>query len=264
MRSTRSRSIWLVVLLVAVIVPLNPLWSKPDPSDAKPSVYAPVADLAAQLDKFMKSLDSDLADPDKYGDDQQGRVGKDANTVAALALILGKHDKKNKYQATAPAVITAARQLGDNADDYKTARAELDSLKKALAAADAAAADAAAAPDADTLTWEPVADIVQLMKQVPVVNNSLRRGVTGRRFKRSLDKNAGYAATLAAIAQASMHDTDYCEDEDAERDWIRICAEMRDAAAAVNRAVRKGDQDTAKQGLARLVETCDACHEQFR
>ncbi len=252
---------WLAVVLVALAARNAAFLSAEDKGAAKsaepkPSSYAPIDDLAAQLDSFLESLESDLADPQGYGEYQQGRVAKDANTVAVLGLVIGKHDGKHKLQAAAPAVIKAARRLGDSADDYERAKAALEALKKAVAEPPAAAAEPPA--------WEPVADIQQLMQQVPVVNNSLRRGVTGRRFDRSRDKSAGEAATLAAIAQASMFDTSYCGDEESERTWAAICAEMRDAAAAVNRAVRKGDQETAKQGLARLVETCDACHDQFR
>ena len=61
-----------------------------------------------------------------------------------------------------------------------------------------------------------------------------------------------------------MSDLVYCEDEEAEQKWQEICAEMRDAAAAVGAAVRKNDQETAKQGLAKLAATCDACHHEFR
>ena len=114
------------------------------------------------------------------------------------------------------------------------------------------------------IVWEPIADLSQLMKQVPIVNNKLRRGVNGRRFRRSRDATAGHAATLAALAQASLLDTTYCSDEDDEKKWQEICAEMRDAAYSVNQYVRKGDQAAAKKGLARLVETCDACHHSFR
>ena len=102
------------------------------------------------------------------------------------------------------------------------------------------------------------------MRQVPINNNSLRRGVGGRRFKRSIERNAGYAATLAAIAQASMIDTMYCADEQDEAAWIQICAEMRDSAAEVNAAVRQNDQPRAKTALVGLVKTCDKCHDVFR
>ena len=39
---------------------------------------------------------------------------------------------------------------------------------------------------------------------------------------------------------------------------------MRDSAAAVNIAVRKGDKDAALAALAGIVKTCDDCHHDFR
>ena len=108
------------------------------------------------------------------------------------------------------------------------------------------------------------ADLQALMKQVPIVNNHLRRGVTGKRFDRMVDHNAGHAATLAAIAQASMYCTDYCEDDEGKTKWAKICADLRDAAAEMQVAVRRKDVAMATEGLARIVKTCDLCHEAFR
>ena len=61
-----------------------------------------------------------------------------------------------------------------------------------------------------------------------------------------------------------MFYNDYCIDEEDEAKWAQICVDMRDAAAQVQVAVRRKDKDTAVAGLAKLVETCDACHHAFR
>ena len=123
-----------------------------------------------------------------------------------------------------------------------------------------------AKPKGEELSWdEPVADLALLMQQVPIVNDALRRGVNDkRRFKRNAEKTAARAVTLAAIAHASMMDTTYCGDEEDEKAWQEICANMRDACADVYKALMKKDQAKAKEGNARVVETCDACHHKFR
>ena len=115
------------------------------------------------------------------------------------------------------------------------------------------------------MTWdEPVADLAMLMQQVPIVNASLRKGVNGRRFSRDAKRSAGRAVTLAVIAQASMMDTTYCGDEEDEKAWKKICADMRDACAEVYKAMLDKDQKRAKAANAKVVETCDACHHKFR
>ena len=218
------------------------------------SQYAPLADLQAQAKFFMDRIETDLADEAAYGEDQQGRVGKDASTLAAIGLLLGQHDKDHPGKASARLLIESSASLAEEATDYAAAKEAFAQVKQAIESK----------VQAEPVEWEPVGNLLYLMQQVPIVNNALRRSVTGRRFKREIDKSAGYAATLAAISQASMYDTDYCSDEEDEKKWRKICADMRDAAADVNRAVRAGDQETAKIGLAKLAETCDACHDDFR
>lgn len=232
--------------------------AKPPAAQPLPSTYAPAADLVGQLESYLASLQQDLSDAASYGQEQQDRVAKDASTVAVLALVLGRHDQPHKLKAAAPAMLKAAEALAGNAEKVEAAQADLARLKAAAEAPGTAASDDA------PREWTAVGDIGQLMRQVPIVNNNLRRGVTGRRFDRTQEQNAGYAATLAALAQVSAFNTDYCADEEDERTWARICHEMRDAAADVQRAIRQGDQATATKGLARLVETCDACHHKFR
>ena len=61
-----------------------------------------------------------------------------------------------------------------------------------------------------------------------------------------------------------MMNTDYCGDEDDEKAWKKICVDMRDACTDVYKALLAGDQDKAKAGNQRVVETCDACHHRFR
>jgi hypothetical protein len=254
MRSDQRFSPWAKALsLLTVLVMGSLLVADAPDSTIKPSSYAPAKDLIGPLEGYVKSLEEDLSDADNYGRDQKNRVAKDAGTVAVLALVLGKHDEPHPLKAAAPALVAAAGRLSEHAENYDQAVPDLAALKQALAS-----------QDGGELSWKPVADIRQLMRQVPVVNNNLRRGVTGRRFDRTLDQSAGYAATLAAIAQASRYDTNYCQDEAGAKKWAQICDEMRDAAAAVHQAVRKSDQDMARKGLDRLVATCDACHAEFR
>ena len=81
---------------------------------------------------------------------------------------------------------------------------------------------------------------------------------------KSIEKNAALSAALVAMSQASQLDTSYCDGEQQEIEWQKICADMGLAAMEVNHAIRKKDQAAAKLGLDRIVKTCDACHHTFR
>lgn len=243
----------LSVFVAAVVAVLGLGAVAAAPEEPKPSTYAPAKDLVAQVAEFVGRIAEDLADAEAYGEDQKARVAKDANTIVAIAAVLGKHDEDHRLRRAAPRVISAARQLSAMAEEHPAAKQAFDELKQSLESSDGGEAPA-----------ETRADLGLLMKQVPIVNGALRRGVDGPRFQRLVDKNAGYASTLAAIAQVSALDRTYCADQAAEQKWRAICAEFRDACADVQRAVRKSDQESAKAALDRVVKTCDACHHEFR
>lgn len=244
----RFRSLtWTLPLL------LLPFALADDAASPKPSQYAPIEDVLAQIDAYLQQLGTDLAAEADYGDDQKSRVAKDANTLVVLAQLLANHDGQHNRKNSAAPLFAAAQKLADGASKYAAAK---EAFEQVTAASKSTAGG--------EVKWEATADLSLLMKQVPIVNNRLRSGVTGRRFERTIDQNAGLAATLSTIAQASMYDTDYCSDKESEAQWAKICAEMRDAAATVNAAVRKKDQTAATEALARLVKTCDDCHHTFR
>jgi len=224
------------------------------PGDVRPSAYAPVNDLKSQVQYFLRRIDKVLADEFGYDKDRQAQVEKDASTLAVIGLVLTLHDESNDSRSSAPALLEAAQELADASGDIGDARAALANAKVTTTAS----------RDAGKIEWEPVADLAILMQQVPIINNSLRRVVNGRRFKRSVDRAAGLAATLAALAHVSAFDTDYCDGKDEERIWREICNGMRDSAARVNTAVRAVDQKAAQRGLEQLVESCDKCHHRFR
>jgi hypothetical protein len=219
------------------------------------SKYAPANVLEEQLRLYVSAIAKDLATEDSYEEDQQTRVSYDASTVAVLALCLGMHDQPTEFKLRSPSIIEAAQELANSSDDYDEAKAAYETLEKVLAADP---------KSTEKPSWEPAAELGFLMQQVPIVNNALRRGVTSKRFERTIDKTAGHAVTLAAIAQASMLDTAYCSDEASEKEWQTICADMRDACAEVYQALRTRDQTKAEAGNARIVKTCDACHLKFR
>ena len=219
-----------------------------------PSVYAPIQDVENQIEYFLKRIEKDLDEESSYDEDRRSRVEKNASTLAVLAFVLANHDESSASKAAAPALLDAAQKLSHMAGEHTKAKAAYREVQAARSVDE----------DVQGVDWKPVADLSVLMQQVPIVNNDLRRGVRGRRFKRLEDRNAGLAATLAALAQVSAFYTDYCSGAEDEAAWREICNDMRDSAAQVNTAVRDKDQGAAQQALDRLVKSCDRCHHRFR
>ena len=110
--------------------------------------------------------------------DKSRQITRDAHTLAALALVLAKHDQDHRLKARAQALLTAAQQLA-KAKEYAAA-------KRAFEAVEDAANGEAPVAAAD-VKWERIAGLGQMMKQVTFVNNRLRRNM--RRFEDRADDN---------------------------------------------------------------------------
>lgn len=251
----QTNRLFAVVVAIFVTVTVG-LAQAEEAKPVKVSTFAPMKDVASQLDYFVERIEKDLADGTEYGEAEQKRVRLDASTVAVLSLMLGMHDEPGDLKKSASKLAELAGTLVDSSEDREAANKTLSEIKTAIKSK----------PESDPLTWdEPVADLALLMQQVPIVNDGVRRAVNDtRRFSRNAVSNAPRAVTLAAIAQASLIDTSYCGDEEDEKAWKAICADMRDACADVYKALLAKDQDKAKEANARVVKSCDACHDRFR
>jgi len=251
----------LVATILSVFVALHcsALSGAGEPAAAavKVSEFAPAEDLINQIKYFIDRLDQSLASKDAYDDAAQSRVAKEADTVAVLALGLSLYDGKHPLSGSTGHLLAAAEALSKAGADYAAARKALDELK-------AAAAGKTTGPDATTPGWEPIAPLGLLMKEVPIVQSSMKRSLQSERFKTQAKQAAATAATLAMIAQAVAADDSAFKQPEQRQKWRDECIEMRDAAGAVNRAVHAGDPEAAQKAVGRLSQSCVGCHNDFR
>lgn len=243
----------LFLATMAFAAPTSAVFAADPPAAPPVSEFAPVADLADQLEGYVEDMEAAVKDEAEYKDASE-KIGKDANTVIVIALALGVSDKPNDYKASAAGIIKAAQELAA-AKDYTSAKAGVDAVKAAMAAKAGGEAD---------LKWEKAASLAELMKAVPTINTKLKGTLKNEsRFKKSAKKATGYAAVLAVIAQGSMANSGDTEKPEEADKWYKYCADMRDTAAAVAAASGKKDHAAAKAAMDKLQESCHVCHEVF-
>ncbi len=240
--------------VVGVCVATLPLLSQP-PEIPKISSFAPAKDLIQQVDFYIGRISESLADPADFDLAKQSRTLKDANTLAALALMLAVHDEQHPLKPGAAALLKSAQELSNAGENAQQAGAALEGVKRARAATEGSG---------EGVKWEKAASLSALMKAVPLVHTGLKRGVEPNRLARQAAQTAGQSAALAAIAQASLLDPEPAKTPaDVER-WVQLCIQMRDAAGEVNSAVHAQDQAQVATAMKRLTQSCDACHAKFR
>jgi hypothetical protein len=247
----RSRILRTVVLAAMLVAGAESRVVSQTPQGAKFSTYAPAADLVEQVDYYIKDIEAQLVDYDLA---KQSRVWKHANTLAVIALVLANHDEQHPLKPAMPTMLGGAKALVASEENLEAAKAALATIKTAREGK-ATGGEA---------KWEKVASTPALMKQVPLVHAGLRRGVTPNRLARLAKESAAQAATLAAIAEASMLDRQYGDTPEKAAQWAAFCGEMRDASGEVNTAVHAMDQARVDAGMKRLLASCDACHAKFQ
>jgi hypothetical protein len=246
---------WSVAIVFAgACLGVTPLFSQA-PQTPPVSSFAPHDDLLGQVDFFIGRVEESLSDPAGFDLAKQSRTLKDANTLAVLALVLSQHDGDFPQKSSMPALLKASQALAAAEANTERAQQSLAAIKLAREGK---------SPSAEPVKWERVASLPLLMKQVPLVHAGLKRGVAPNRLKRTAEQSAGQAATLAAMAQASIFDDEYADSPEKVTAWQKYCAEMRDAAGEVNSAVHAQDQARVDSGMSRMLESCEACHAKFR
>jgi hypothetical protein len=248
--SSMTRWCWSVGLVVAFAAVVSAIAAEPSAAP-KVSTFAPSKDIATAIEKYMKRLEDAVQSAEEYKDAETS-VPKDANTLILLALAAGLDDQDNAYKAPAPSLLKAAQGVAQ-AKDYALAKAAVGELKKATESKS----------NPSQLKWAKEASLPELMKAVPLINNRLKRNVRPTAFKKKTNDNGADSATLAVIAQGSIADTSQAKTPEQEKQWIAFCVDMRNASAAVNKAVRTGDAAATTKGMAALTKSCDACHEVF-
>jgi hypothetical protein len=241
----------IAVIVAATVCAVRALAVDP-PAAPKVSTFAPVKDVATQIGVYLARLEEAVATEEAYKD-AETTIAKDANTLVLLALAAGLHDEPSAYKAAAPALMKAAQELA-KAKTFAAAKAGVSAVKKA---------SESTSGDSSTLKWVRAADLPELMKQVPLVNNRLKRNLRGDRFKSKAKENAGDTATIAVIAQGSIADVSEVKKPGDEEQWFKFCIAMRDAAAALNKALHDGDAAAGEKAAGALNQSCDDCHTVF-
>lgn len=249
--SMRVRAVVAIVLALGAVSAV--VWAADPPAAPATSAYAPADDLIAQVNASVEELEEALSTPDDF-EVKQTRLKREANTLAALGLVLAWHDTDHPLKGAAPTLIPAAQKLAA-AKTLDEAKPALEEVKAVLSGS---------ADKSDPPAWGKVASLGALMKQVTFINSRLRRNVTGKRFADQSQDTARYAALLAAIGQVSNFDTHEVKDEALLPQWYEYCATMRDSAGRINAAAKAGNQDAAKTALADLDKSCSGCHKTFR
>lgn len=251
----------LLAALAAAALAFAGLRAADMPPSPPLSTIAPVEDLEAQVKYYLDELDECVQSQADFKDatariDAKAvtKLEKKTHALAVVALAIGLHDQPSQLKKAAPALIKAAQNLA-KAADYAAAKSGVENLKAALSSNG----------DPSSLRWTKVAAMHPLMGEVPMVHTAMKRDMKEpKRFEKYSERLARGAAAIAVIAHGSMPNADETEKPGEVAKWYQVCIEMRDAAAAMNKATHEKSWDAANAAMATLQKSCDDCHRVFK
>ncbi|MGE5192282.1 MAG: hypothetical protein ACM3U2_07230 [Deltaproteobacteria bacterium] len=225
---------------------------------AKIASVAPIADVVAEAEAKIKSLDEALASDKTYLEAKGTTIPTEAGVLAVLAQAVVESEEKAAWQASAADVRDAAKTVA-SAKSYEDAKKGLAAIK------DAHAGKAGGAkPEAE---WNKLAGLGKVMKEINKRAGKLRRAT---RKKGASDADFAEAArdasVMAVLALAAHDDTHEVKSGKAEEiaEWKKFAKEFQVQMTAASAAFKKKDMTAAGDAWKKGNTACNDCHAKFR
>jgi len=217
-------------------------------------------DLEPLIQKLISSLETDTADAATFNQ-AKTRVQHAGYTLALYAEAVAQVDGDVSWKANARAIRDLAAQLG-SVTNHAKARQLLEQIKSGLTGASVGQNGAAK-------SWEEVAPLLHVMKEVNLVNRSLRRYVRRERyFKRYHDRLQNAAVAMTLLSYIAAHDSSPAKDAknvaNPVAKYEEYSVQFFQLARQALEAVRANDFKKASSSVKAMQKVCSQCHEDFR
>lgn len=214
---------------------------------------APAADLVAEAEAKIKSLEESLASEKSYLESKNTTIPAQAGVLAVVAQAIVESDPKPEWKASAPDLRDAAIAIAGS-KTYDDAKKGLEGVKGA-----AGGTAAGAKPEAD---WNKLIKLGALMKEVNARNGKLRRNT--RMPPANADEAARDATVLAVLALAMHDDTHEVKKPDQIPEWQKFSKDFQVQMTATAAALKAKDKNAAGDAFKKANAACTDCHAKFR
>jgi hypothetical protein len=223
---------------------------------AKIAAVAPIADIVAEADAKIKSLEEALKDDKSYLESKGTTIPLESGILAVLAQAVVESEEKAAWQASAADVREAAIAVS-NAKSYDEAKKGLAGVKEAVGGK-----AGSAKKEAD---WNKLCALKMVMKEVNKRAGKLRRA-TKKKDPTAADlAEAGRDASVMAILSLVAHDdTHEVKKKEEIGDWQKFAKEFQAQMTAASAAFKSKDMTGAGDAWKKGNTACNDCHAKFR
>lgn len=214
---------------------------------------AAVADLVAEADSKIKSIEESLASEESFNDAKKTKIPLDASILAVLAQAIAEHETAAAWKAGAPDVREAAQALAKPTtfDDAKKSLATIKGAKEGKKAAAAVESP-----------WGQLSRQGKVMSEVSKRNNKLRR--VSRKLPDDTADAVRDASVLAILALTIHDDTHEVKNAADKPEWVKYSLDMQTASTDLAAALKAKNAKSVKETFTRVSKSCADCHAKFR
>lgn len=225
---------------------------------AKIEAVAPIADITAEAEAKVKSLEGLLETDKSYLEAKGSTIPAEAGVLAVLAQAVVESKEAAAWKAS-------AADVRDGAIAVATSKS-YDDAKKGFAAVKAAIGGTAAGAKADH-EWNKLCKLGGVMKEINKRNTKLKRVARLKELKdqeaEDSSRDSSVTALLALAAHDDTHEVKSGKKEDIDL-WKKFAKDYQEQMTATSAAFKKKDLTAASDTLKKANAACAACHDKFR
>jgi hypothetical protein len=236
---------------------MGAIWAGQAGGDSKSIALPPIQELAAAAEATSDDLAALLANAQTYAKTKDR--ARPAYMLALLANAVAEAEGSVRWKEAALQVRDAALRLALCEERHDEATKIHNEIKNLLAGG------ASNGSPPKLMNWAEISPIKYIMIEVNVRSRPLTKMVrTPAQFQKEVDKvqrNAMLLGLLGRVSALYPKPKDAKgSDEELQKWYVAMC----DAAAALSKEAKAGNQAAAKSALASLRKSCTDCHEKFR
>ena len=220
------------------------------------------ASIEDEVKRLRLHYDTVVSTPGAFNSGGYLEARLDLSVLATLFAVIADYSGDIRWKKDAPAARdliarTAYNCKAGSTQVYNEAKLRKVDLEDLVSGGGISGRDAEPQND-----WTSIVDRSPLMEYIELLVETLEDGVRDEKTYKdegeSIKRNAELLSMVGEVlVQEGMDEAD-------DEDYTGLSDSMTQEATAVVKALGRDDYDAVRQGVAKIRQRCDSCHEQYR
>ncbi|MCH1495101.1 MAG: cytochrome c [Rubripirellula sp.] len=220
------------------------------------------ASIEDEVKRIRLHYDTVVSTPASFNGGGYLEARLDLSVLATLFAVIADYSGEIRWKKDAPAARdliarTAYNCKAGSTQVYNEAKLRKVDLEDLVSGGGISGRDAEAAND-----WSSIVDRSPLMEYLELLVEKLEDSVRDEKtYKDEGDSIKRNAELLSVVGEVLVQEG---MDEADDEDYTGLSDAMTEQSTSVVKALGRDDYDAVRQGVAKIRQRCDSCHEQYR